>query len=168
MELARPFSDTNMSSSLIHDESGQALVEFALVLPLLVLLLFGMLDFGKAYNYWNDTTHLTAEAARYAVVNRKPDPANTQSLQEQIRDQADTAELRDGGSSSVTAPAQVCVEFPNGTAPVAGDPVLVRMAFTYTFIPLIGNKAGFMSRTITSTSVMRLEAQPTAYSAGCA
>ena len=51
-------------------------MEFALVLPLLLLLVFGMLDFGKAYNYWNDATHLTAEGARYAAVNRKPDPAN--------------------------------------------------------------------------------------------
>src|SRR5215210_5309834 len=156
-----------MSPSLLDDESGQALVEFALVLPLLVLLLFGMLDFGKAYNYWNDTAHLTAEGARFAAVNRKPDPASTQSLQLQLRNQADTAELRNGGSDSVATPAQVCIDFPNGT-PAFGAPVRVRMTFTYTFIPLIGAKAGFLSRTITSTSVMRLEALPTTYSAGCA
>jgi Flp pilus assembly protein TadG len=153
--------------SLINDQTGQALVEFALVLPLLILLVFGMLDFGKAYNYWNDATHLTAEAARYATVNRKPDPANPQSLQLQIRNQADTSELRNGGTASVTAPAEVCIEFPNG-APTFGDPVRVRMTFTYTFIPFIGDKVGFLSRTITSTSVMRLEALPTTYSAGCA
>jgi Flp pilus assembly protein TadG len=153
--------------SLINDDSGQALVEFALVLPLLLLLVFGMLDFGKAYNYWNDATHLTAEGARFATVNRKPDPASAQSLQVQIRNQADSGELRNGGTSTVAVPAQVCVEFPTGT-PTYGDPVRVRMTFTYTFIPFIGNKVGFLSRTITSTSVMRLEALPTAYSAGCA
>src|SRR4051794_17946290 len=100
----------------IADEAGQALVEFALVLPLLLLLLFGMLDLGKAYNYWNDSTHLTSEAARFATVNRKPDPASALSLQSQIRGQADTAELRTGGTSAVAAPAQVCVTFPNGTS----------------------------------------------------
>jgi Flp pilus assembly protein TadG len=155
-----------MSPSSLHDESGQALVEFALVLPLLVLLLFGMLDFGKAYNYWNDATHLTAEGARFAAVNRKPDPASAQSLQLQLREQADTDELRNGGSAAVAAPAQVCIAFPNGTS-AFGDPVRVSMTFTYTFIPLIGDAAGFMTRTITSTSVMRLEALPTTYSAGC-
>ena len=41
---------------MTDDESGQALVEFALVLPLLLLLVLGMVDFGKAYNYWNDVT----------------------------------------------------------------------------------------------------------------
>jgi Flp pilus assembly protein TadG len=152
--------------SLTHHESGQALVEFALVLPLLFLLLFGMLDFGKAYNYWNDATHLTAEGARFAAVDRKPDPANTQSLQLQIRNQADTTELRSGGTSAIAAPAQVCVEFPNSTS-TYGDPVLVRMTFTYNFIPFIGNKIGFLSRTISSTTVMRLETLPTTYSAGC-
>lgn len=152
--------------SLIKDERGQALVEFALVLPLLLLLIFGMLDFGKAFNYWSDATHLTAEGARFAAVNRKPDPADARSLQLQILDQADTAELRNGGGSSVTAPAEVCVEFPNN-AQAFGDPVKVSMTFTYTFIPFIGNTVGFLTRTVSATSVMRIEAPPTNYSAGC-
>ena len=56
------------------DERGVALIEFALVLPLLLVLLLGMIDAGKAFNYWNDETHLANEAARYAVVNSSPDP----------------------------------------------------------------------------------------------
>lgn len=152
--------------SLIHDQSGQALVEFALVLPLLVLLLFGMLDFGKVYNYWNDATHLTAEGARFAVVDRKPLPGNAQSLQVQLLNQADTSELRTGGSSALVTPAQVCVEFPNGGTPAFGDPVLVRMTFRYTFIPFVGSRVG-LTKTVSATSVMRLERLPTTYSAGC-
>jgi Flp pilus assembly protein TadG len=152
--------------SPITHESGQALVEFVLVLPLLILLVLGMLDFGKAYNYWNDATHLTAEAARFAAVNRKPDPANAQSLQLQILNQADTTELRQGLTSPVVAPAQVCVDFPNGTQ-TFGDPVRVRMTFTYHFIPFIGGKVGALTKVITSSTVMRLEAVPTTYSAGC-
>jgi len=149
--------------SLIHDEKGQALVEFALVLPLLVLLVFGLLDFGKAYNYWNDATHLTAAGARFAAVNRKPNPASTQSLQLQIRNQADTAELRNGGTAAVPAPAQICVDFPNSVS-TYGEPVRVRMTFTYKFIPFLN----ILNKTITSSTVMRLEAVPTTYSAGCA
>lgn len=146
----------------IRDEDGQALVEFALVLPVLVLILFGVIHFGKAFNYWNDATHLTAEAARYAVVNRKPDPANALSLQAQIKNQADTAELRTG---PVGHPTQVCVDFPNGTSN-AGDPVRVRMTFTYAWMPLIGDAVGATTN-LTSTSVMRLETTPTNFAAGC-
>ena len=67
------------------DERGAVLVEFALVLPLLLILVFGMLEFGKAFNYWIDTTHLANEAARWAVVNNNPGAG---TLQEYIKSQA--------------------------------------------------------------------------------
>jgi Flp pilus assembly protein TadG len=143
------------------DESGVALVEFALVLPVIVLLLFGMLDFGKAFNYWIDETHLANQASRFAAVNRNPGPGAT--LQETIRDQADSAELRNGGTASVPNPLQVCISFPNGTSNV-GDPVRVTVSTTYNFMALL-NIAG---KTITGSSTMRLEAKPTNFGAGCA
>src|SRR5689334_7338010 len=89
--------------SHMREDSGQALVEFALVIPLLLLVLFAIIHFGKAFNYWNDATHLTAEGARYAEVNRLPNPTSGLSLQAQIKAQADSAELRNGGGS-VSAP----------------------------------------------------------------
>jgi Flp pilus assembly protein TadG len=58
---------------MLTGESGAVLVEFVLVLPLLLVLLFGMLDFGKAFNYWIDETHLANEGARFAAVNKNPD-----------------------------------------------------------------------------------------------
>ena len=42
--------------------------------PIFMLVLFGMVEFGRGFNYWNDATHISAEGARFAVVNRKPDP----------------------------------------------------------------------------------------------
>ena len=52
-------------------ERGVALIEFALVLPFLLLVVFGMVDLGKAVNYWNDETHLANQAARcYAQLFR--------------------------------------------------------------------------------------------------
>lgn len=153
--------------SLLHREDGQALVEFALVLPVLLLILLGIVDFGKTMNYWNDSTHLTAEAARYAAVNRKPDPASALSLQQQILNQTDTAELRTGGTDSVGTAAQVCVEFPNGTPVKIGDPVRVRMSFTYSWIPFLADAGGLASATVASSTVMRLEAVPTTFFAGC-
>src|SRR6266566_9303773 len=86
----------------LRNERGTALVEFALVLPLLLVLLLGMIDVGKAVNYWNDETHLANEAARYAAVNKNPGPQST--LNQSILNQTDSAELRSGGSSSFPTP----------------------------------------------------------------
>src|SRR5688500_1037712 len=119
-----------------RSEDGVALVEFALVLPLLLLLLFGMLDFGKAFNYWIDETHLANEGARWAVVDKNPGAG---TLQEYIRQQANTPELRDGGTSSVPSPMEVCISFPNGTAAV-GDPVHVSVSATYNWLPFLGSR----------------------------
>jgi hypothetical protein len=146
-------------------ETGAALVEFALILPILVVLLFGMLEFGKAFNYWIDETHLTAEGARWAVVNNVPSGS---SLQQYILNQADSAELRSG--------AHVCISFPNGGTPKVGDPVQVDMSYQ-AGIPVVsgvlhlvkkffGNSTIPSSVTVRGSSTMRLEAPPTAYSAG--
>jgi Flp pilus assembly protein TadG len=145
-------------------EAGVALVEFALVLPVLLVLLFGMLDFGKAFNYWIDATHLANEGARWAVVNKNP---GTGSLQQYIRSQANTPEFRDGGSSSVPTAVQVCVSFPNGTQNV-GDPVHVEVKADYNWLPFLGNQLGPpFTTTLRGSSTMRLEARPTVYSPGC-
>jgi Flp pilus assembly protein TadG len=150
-----------------RSEDGVALVEFALVLPVLALLLFGMLDFGKAFNYWIDETHLANEGARFAAVNRNPASGGA-SLQEYIRDQATTPELKNGGTPSVASPLQVCIEFPAGTSNV-GDPVKVTVETTYQWLGVItGEIPGLTAATIRGQATMRLEVQPTNYSAGCA
>jgi Flp pilus assembly protein TadG len=51
-------------------ESGQALVEFALVLPILMLLVMGIIDFGFAFNQWNTAQNAAREGARIAAVSR--------------------------------------------------------------------------------------------------
>jgi Flp pilus assembly protein TadG len=148
---------------MLRREEGTALVEFALILPILALLLFAMLDFGKAFNYWIDETHLANEGARWAVVNKNP---GSGSLQQYILSQATTAELRDGGTASIANPAQVCITFPNGTANV-GDPVQVTVSATYHWLPILGSRIGITQTAIAGSSNMRLEALPTNYSAGC-
>ena len=152
------------SSLSLNREDGQALVEFALVAPLLLIILLGILSFGKAFNYWNDANQLSAEGARFAAVNRKPAPGDPASLQQQIRLQGDTAELRNGGTSDVPTPSQVCIDFPSTTAKI-GDPVRVTMTFPYHWLPILDLG---VSDTITTTAVMRLESLPTNFTAGCA
>ena len=49
-------------------QDGAAAVEFALLLPLLVLLLFGIIEFGFAFSTRIQATNAAREAARQAVV----------------------------------------------------------------------------------------------------
>jgi Flp pilus assembly protein TadG len=51
-----------------RDDSGAAAVEFALVVPFVLLLLFGVIDFGRAYNMQLSLTHAAREGARVAAL----------------------------------------------------------------------------------------------------
>jgi hypothetical protein len=51
-------------------ERGASLVEFALVAPLLFVLLFGMIEFGWLFGQFNEVRHAAREGARYAAVSR--------------------------------------------------------------------------------------------------
>lgn len=50
-------------------ERGTALVEFALILTLFFLLIFGMIEFGVDYNNYISVRNGSREAARMGVVN---------------------------------------------------------------------------------------------------
>lgn len=50
------------------DEDGAVAVEFALVLPLLLAILFGIICFGQYFAIANSLQQLAAEAARHSVL----------------------------------------------------------------------------------------------------
>lgn len=52
---------------------GQALVEFALVLPVLILFLVGIFDFGRAVYAFNTVNNAAREAVRLAIVDQNCD-----------------------------------------------------------------------------------------------
>jgi len=52
-----------------RSESGASLVEFAMVLPLLLALLFGLIEFSWAFAQVNDVRHGAREGARAAAVD---------------------------------------------------------------------------------------------------
>lgn len=158
-----------------RDQRGTALVEFALIAPLLFLLLFGVIEFGRVLNYYNDLTQLSGQGARATIVGRNPDgsavgtanadcPANSQTIQCQLAKTYPTdGELKKGisvclgtlgSSGTITTPA---------TPPAIGDPITIRTKFTYNFI---ANIFGFASVTLTSTQTERNEAAPTTWTAG--
>ena len=60
----------------IRQERGQTMVEFALVVPILCVVLFGILQFGAIYNDYVTLTDATRVGARKAATSRREaDPA---------------------------------------------------------------------------------------------
>lgn len=53
----------------MNGERGQSLVEFALVLPVLLLLIFGLLDVARAVWQENTLAFAAREGSRYAIVH---------------------------------------------------------------------------------------------------
>ena len=158
----------------LRSERGQALVEFALIAPLFFVLLFGMLDFGKAFNYWSTQQQMANEGARLAAVNTAgpwtcPDGTSASTLPAYVKCNAVTNELRNGGSFWLTNVARVCVRAaPNGPGTLnAGDPVQVVVTSTYKWLPLIAQRISVTQATITGAATMRLEAPLAAANTGC-
>jgi Flp pilus assembly protein TadG len=148
-------------------ERGVALIEFALVLPFLLLVVFGMVDLGKAVNYWNDETHLANQAARYASVNGCT-ACGASTINTYVLNSAATAELKNNATLSI-AFADSAGKFPGETgytSPAvknhcAGQPVKVTVQYSYTFFNFATSSFTFlkgpMTATIRSTSTQRLE-----------
>jgi len=61
-------------------QRSQALIEFALVSPVLLLLLFGIVDIGRAVFYYDTVSHAAREGARVAVRASNPLPTNADVL----------------------------------------------------------------------------------------
>jgi hypothetical protein len=51
-----------------QDRQGQAMVELALVLPILILVLMGIIDFGRVYHGYLAVTTAAREGARQAAI----------------------------------------------------------------------------------------------------
>ena len=61
-------------------QRSQALIEFSLVSPVLLLLLFGVIDLGRAIFYYDTLSHAATEAARTAIRASAPLPTNADVL----------------------------------------------------------------------------------------
>ena len=148
------------SGAFRRDERGTALVEFALIAPLLFLLLFGIVDFGRALNYYNQVTQLAGQGARAAVVNRNPDGSaitSGSSIQQQLATQYTAQpELKNGIKVCITqVPTQV------------GDPVTVKVSYHFKFLPLIGLAgAALGGLDLSATETQRAEVVPPTYALG--
>jgi Flp pilus assembly protein TadG len=124
----------------MKSESGQSLVEFALIVPLLVLLLFGIVDFGRIFHAYLTIDHAGREAARAASIGKDDT---------QVKSTAVTDAVGIGLTSD-----RVVIS-PNGTR-VSGNDVSVTITYPITFLtPVIGSIVGPI--TLEDTTVMRVE-----------
>ena len=143
-------------------ESGQVLVEFALIAPLLTLLVAGIVQFGVALSYWHDLQRLANEGARWAVVNAYPGcPSNgpdapcAPTLQALLE-----SEPVSGGLDPTV---EICFEEMTGVGGAGpGDPVTVRLRADYPVVPIVD--IGDLG--LEATATMRVELPPTRYAAG--
>jgi hypothetical protein len=119
-----------------HSERGQSMTEFALVLPLMVVLLFGIIQFGITFNNYITLTDAVRAGARKGAVSRhEQDPVGVTVDQ-----------VRRAATDLKPADLQVSVE----SSWTSGDEVRVSASYPYAIKVLgVTIKAGRMTSTTT-------------------
>jgi Flp pilus assembly protein TadG len=132
------------NSMRLKGEDGVAMTEFALVIPIFLIVVAGLLAFGRVFFYWIEANHLANETARWAAVDRRPDPGRT--LQ---------AYAHDSGGTTEFSNAKVCIQVPVPlrAAPVLGGPIEVKISKRFSFVPILG----IGDVTIRGSATMRVE-----------
>ncbi|MDP2326697.1 MAG: pilus assembly protein [Dehalococcoidia bacterium] len=127
-------------------ESGQALVELALVMLVLMTLVFGALEIGRMVNAWAIVTQASREGARVGAARCTLDAGCEATVRASVENSlaglsvADARWVMDGG------PYQ------------AGDPITVRVEFDVVPItPLIAVFVPGGAMTVVGETTMRLE-----------
>jgi Flp pilus assembly protein TadG len=130
---------------LRRSERGQAVVETALVLPIIALLLFGMLDGGRVFHAWIVVTNGAREGARAASARQ---------------DTLVVLTAVDDAMGSITT-FNVSVNPPDPSDPLgapSGTPVTVDVDTDVTLVtPLIGALFGGPTVNVNASSTMQLE-----------
>lgn len=114
------------------DNRGQALVEFALLLPVVMMLLLGIVEFGRAWQAKQTLTDAAREGARIAVV------ANGQYTVDTVQAKVKAmVKLAGFDSSSVTIAYPQGCHF-TGCSPlqVTGDITAVSLTMPHRFVAL--------------------------------
>lgn len=132
-----------MSRLLRRDrEKGVALVEFAVVLPLLILLVFGIMEAGWLLSQQVEVRNAAREGARLAVVDF-PDPGDSNQI------------IAETCSRAALSAARASVYLSQNNAGTDGASAIVTVEQRYE--SLTGILPMFDNLTITSTAEMRIE-----------
>ena len=109
-------------------ERGQALLEVALTLPLLLLVAVGFFEFGRAYQTWQILTNAAREGARIAVLPGTDDDA----VEERVHDYLEAGLIPEPDDADVTIDRDTTVAIGGGLASASR----VDVAYPFTFIVL--------------------------------
>lgn len=133
---------THKISPRLERADGQAFVEFAIVLPFLVMLILGICQFGLAFHNYLSITDATRVGARAAVVKRTTGACDAARTAIQ-----NTVSARQWSTIS----SQITCITPDGTD--SGDPVKVTVKYPYS----IGLPGFSASGDLTANATERLE-----------
>lgn len=124
----------------MKSESGQSLVEFALIVPILIILLFGIVDFGRIFHAYLTIDHAGREAARAASIGKDDTQVKSTAVTDAV---------------GIGLTTDRVVISPTGTR-VSGNDVSITITYPITFLtPVIGSMVGPI--TLEDTTVMRVE-----------
>jgi Flp pilus assembly protein TadG len=148
-------------------EEGQALVETAFAIPLLLIIILGVVYLSKAYNYKNDMTHLANEAARYATVNYNcgPGAGSGDCIEALVTSHAESQYMRDNVQVSIClTPDPSFSPYTTGAAspPTPSDPTgRVTATVTLPNYQVLPEILGFfgITKTLKATATMYQERQ---------
>jgi Flp pilus assembly protein TadG len=142
---------------IARSERGAELIEFALVLPLLLLLVLGIVDFGFLFQRLEVVTNAAREGARIAVLPGY----TTNDIKDRVNDY-----LEDGGvpivrgTNPVITVNPVTITTSPGGATINSEQVQVRYSHSYLFLSGFARFFGgsFDSVPLTGQATMRIEA----------
>lgn len=138
----------------IGDTRGAEVIEFALVLPILMLALAAILDMGFLFNSYEVVTNAAREGARLAAI---PGHTDTQ-IETRVANYVAAAGLKTANvTTTVTRPEVLNV----GAATINGVKVVVTYRHDYMvlgpLVELVQAGKSFDSATLTAVSTMRTE-----------
>jgi len=147
------------------EESGAELVEAAVVIPILLMLLLGIISFGRAWNTYQTITRAAREGAKQAVLTPCADstycPGATNYTATDIWTNFVNPVLQSAhlDTTKVTNPSITYVQLdPNDTVPhICG--VRLKFDYPYTF-SLPFTSVNLSTINLSTTVQMRLENQP--------
>jgi Flp pilus assembly protein TadG len=110
---------------------GMAMVEMVFVLPILVLLVFAIAQFGLMFNRWLTLSNAVREGSRLAVAFRGTQPQCTaQGMTTQVKDKV-VSYARAGGIPLTAAAVTVNPDPPCPPDPAAGVPITVDALYNF-------------------------------------
>lgn len=130
----------------LNNEEGATAVEFALVLPILVLLVFGIIQFGFIFFHYISITHAAREGARWAALEQ-PDT----EVRLRVKNSAPGLTIPDADITIVPA---------GDRSGRIGEPVEVTVKHkTMIIVPLMGQAMGVSGThiTLSNAATQRIE-----------